>query len=104
VKAAGKVLIDVTAEIIVLSSYETSSSTVKQDVADNISSSLNASALNTTIDVDDVSANAHNVAGLDKITITHFNKTGVSGTVTSIAAGRNEYLAAGTVTVTVKTR
>lgn len=104
VKAAAKVSIDVTAQIIVLSSFETSSSTVKQDVADNISTSLNASALNTTLDVDDVTANAHTVAGLDKITITHFNKHGVSGTVTTISAGKNEYLAAGTITVTVTTR
>jgi hypothetical protein len=103
-KAAEKILIDVTAEIIVLPSYETSSSTVKQDVADNISSSLNATALNTTIDVDDVSTNAHSVAGLDKITITHFNEQGVSGTVTTLIAGKNAYFAAGTINVTVKTR
>jgi hypothetical protein len=103
-KAATKVRVDVTAEIIVLPSYETSSSSVKQDVADNISSSLNATALGTTVDVDDVSANAHSVAGLDKITITHFNRSGVSGTVTTIVAGKNEYIAAGTIEVTVKTR
>lgn len=104
VKAATKVLVDVTAEIIVLPAYETSSATVKQDAADNISSSLSASALNTTADMSDIIAKAYNVEGLDKITITHFNRHNLSGTVTSIVAGKNEYLAAGTVTVTVKTR
>jgi uncharacterized phage protein gp47/JayE len=104
VKAAGEVSVDVTAEIIVLPAYETSSATVKQDVADNISASLNATALKTTVDVSDVIAKAYGVEGLDKITITHFNKHNVTGTVTSIVANRNEYLAAGTVTVTVKTR
>ena len=103
-KASTKVAIDVTAEIIVFPSYETSSASVKQDVADNISSSLNATALGTTIDVDDVSTNAHSVAGLDKITITHFNKHDAPGTVTSVSAAKNEYLAAGTITVTTKTR
>lgn len=104
VKAAKEVAVDVTATIVVLSAYETSSATVKQDVADNISSSLNATALNTTVDVSDIVAKAYNVEGLDKITITRFNKHDVSGTVTSISAGKNEYLAAGTVTVTVTTR
>jgi len=104
VKASTKVPIDVTADIIVLPAYETSSSSVKQDVANNISSSLNATALGTTLDVDDVSTAAHSVAGLDKITITHFNKQGLSGTVTTISAKKNEYLAAGDINVTVKTR
>jgi len=104
VKVAEEVKIDVTAEIIVLPSYATSSDTVKQDVADNISSSLNATALNTTLDVSDIVANAYNVAGLDKITITRFNQQGQSGTVTTVVAGKNQYLAAGTVTITVKTR
>lgn len=104
VKAAEEVKVDVTAEIIVLPSYTTSSDTVKQDVADNISSSLNSTSLNTTLDVSDVVAKAYNVEGLDKITITRFNKHGVSGTVTTVVAGKNQYLAAGTVTVTVKTR
>jgi hypothetical protein len=104
VKAAVEVKIDVTAEIIVLPSYTTSSETVKQDVADNISSSLNSTSLNTTLDVSDVVSNAYNVAGLDKITITRFNRQDESGTVTTIVADKNQYLAAGTVTVTVKTR
>jgi len=104
VKAAGEIAVDVTAEIIVLPAYETSSTTVKQDVADNISASLNATSLNTTVDVSDIIAKAYSVEGLDKITITHFNKHDVSGTVTTIVAGKNEYLAAGTITVTVKTR
>jgi hypothetical protein len=104
VKAAVEVKVDVAAEIIVLPSFATSSDTVKQDVADNISASLNATSLNTTLDASDVVANAYNVAGLDKITITRLNRQGASGTVTTIVAGKNQYLAAGTVSVTVKTR
>jgi hypothetical protein len=104
VKAAIEVRVDTTAEIIVLPAYVTSSSTVRQDVADNISSSLNATALNTTVDVSDIVAKSYGVEGLDKITITRFNKHDVSGTVTSVSAGKNEHLAAGTVTVTVVAR
>lgn len=104
VKGAIEIAVDVTAEIIVLPSYETSSSTVKQDVADNIASSLNSTALNTIVDVSDVIANVYSVAGLDKITITHFNRHDISGTITSVSAGKNEYIAAGTISVTLKTR
>jgi len=103
-KAAMEIPLDVTAEIIVSPSYQTSADTVRQNVADNISSSLNASALGTTIDASDIVANAYNVSGLDKITITRFNRHNVAGTVTTVVAQKNEFCAAGTVTVTPKNR
>lgn len=104
VKSATEIELDVTAEIVVLPSYQTSADTVRQNVADNISSSLNATALGTMIDSSDIVANAYNVAGLDKITITRFNRHNASGTVTTVVAQKNEFFAAGTVTVTLKNR
>lgn len=103
-KAATEIQIDVTATIIVLPSYVSSASSVQQDVANNIANTLNATALNTTVDSSDVIANAYSVAGVDEITVTRFNKHGVMGTVTSISAGKNEYTAAGTITVTLQSR
>lgn len=103
-KAATKIELDVEAIIIVLDDFSNKETTVRQDVTNNISATLNASALGTTLDESDISANAYNVAGLDRIRITRFNRTGVSGTVLSVIAEKNEYLAAGTVTVTVEER
>lgn len=104
VKAATKVELDVTAKIIVASAYKDREETVRQDVADNITATLTASALGTTLDSSDIVTNAYNVAGLDRITITRFNKTGVTGTKLSITADKNQYLAPGTVSVTTEER
>lgn len=104
VKAATKIELDVTAVIIVDSAYKDKQSTVKQDVADNITSTLTASSLGTTLDSSDIINNAYNVEGLDRIRITRFNRTNVSGTKLSITAEKSEYLSAGTVTVTTEER
>jgi hypothetical protein len=103
-KASAKIELDVDAVIIVTDDFSDKETTVKQDVADNIAATLNASALGTTIDSSDVKANAYNVAGLDRIRITRFNKTGVLGTKLSISAQKSEYLASGIVYVEVEER
>ena len=104
VKAATKIELDVTAYIIVSSSYSTLSETVKQNVANNIASTLNATELGTTLDSSDIVDGAYNVDGLDRIRIIKFNKKNTSGSKLSIVAKKDEYLAAGTVTVTVESR
>lgn len=103
-KEAVEITVDVTASIIVLPAFVTSEDTVKQDVADNISASLNAGALGTTLDRSDVENNAYAVEGLDRIVISRFNKSDTAGTVESVSAAKNEHLVAGTVTVTVESR
>jgi hypothetical protein len=103
-KAAAKIELDVDAVIIVTDDFSDKETTVRQDVADNISATLNASAQGTTLDSSDIKANAYNVAGLDRIRITKFNIAGVSGTKLSISAEKSEYLASGTVTVEVEER
>lgn len=104
VKAASKIELDVTAKIVVLPAFKDKKETVRQDVMDNITSTLSATALNTTLDSSDIVNGAYNVAGLDRITITRFNKTNVSGTKISISADKDEYLAPGTIEVTTEDR
>lgn len=104
VKEATKIELDVIAKIIVLPSFESLKENVKQDVSDNISSTLSSVILNTTIDVSDIINNAYNVAGLDRIIITKFNKKDQSGTKNSISAQKNEYFAAGSIIVSVESR
>jgi len=104
VKAAEKVELDVEAYVVVSSAYTENSSTVQQDVADNITATLSANALGTTLDTSDIIDGAYNVDGVDRIRITRFNETNVSGTKISITAQNNQYLAPGTVTVTIEER
>jgi hypothetical protein len=103
-KAATKVELDVWVKIIVSSDFSDKETTVKQDVTDNITSTLSATALGTTLDSSDIMANAYNVAGLDRIRIIGFNKSVESGTTLSVTAEKSEYLAPGTVTVEVEER
>lgn len=103
-KAATKIEVDVSAVIIVSSSYKNQKSTVKQDVSDNITSALTATALGTTIDSSDIINSVYNVQGVDRVRITRFNKTDVLGTKLSITAQKNEYIAPGIVLVTTEER
>ncbi|MFA5048811.1 MAG: baseplate J/gp47 family protein [Patescibacteria group bacterium] len=103
-KAASKIEVDVSAVIIVSNAYKDQKSTVKQDVSDNITSALTATALGTTIDSSDIIDSVYNVQGVDRVRITRFNKTGVLGTKLSIVAQKNEYIAPGIVTVSTEER
>jgi uncharacterized phage protein gp47/JayE len=104
VKAAAKIECDVTAVIIVEPAYKDKESTVKQDVADNITSTLTATSLGTILDSSDIVDNVYNVEGVDRVRITRFNRANVAGTKLSITAEKSEYIAPGTVTVTTEDR
>lgn len=104
IKQAEEIEVDVTAYIVVEPSFSEKTETVKQDVADNISSSLNSEELGSTIDSSDIIDGIYNVAGVDRVRITRFNKTNVSGTKNSITAENNQYIAPGTITVYIEER
>jgi len=104
VKAAVKVEIDVTAYVIVTSDYQDKEETVKQDVSDNISSKLNSEELGTTIDASDIVDSIYNVAGVDRVRITRFNRANVIGTKESITVEGNQYIAPGTIVVEIEER
>lgn len=104
VKSAVAVTIDVQAKIVVSEGFKTRAGIVKQDVMDNITSTLNASSLGTTLDASDLVNSAYNVDGLDRITIIKFNKENTTGTKLSISANKNEYLTAGMISVEVENR
>ena len=104
VKAAAEVDLDVTAYIVVEPSFVDKSETVKQDVADNISSSLSSDELGTTVDSSDISKNIYNVSGVDRVRITRFNRTNVAGTKESISVEGNEYVAPGIIIVNIEER
>lgn len=104
VKAAVEVEVDVTAYVVVEASFENKEETVKQDVADNVSSTLSSDQLGTTLDESDIVNNIYNVAGVDRVRVTRFNVANVSGTKESITVEGNEYIAPGTITVNIEER
>ncbi len=104
VKAAIKIELDVDVKIVVTSAFKNNSSTVKQDVADNIASALSPGSLETIIDGSDIVNSIYNVEGVDRVRLIRFNKTGVSGTKNSILSGKNEYFAPGIITVEIEDR
>lgn len=95
--------IDITVKIVILSEFQDSEDTVIQDSIDTITSFLNANSLGTTVDSSDVVNNLYTVSGIDRVRIINFS-TGDSGNLLSIEAEKNEYLRAGTVTVTAEER
>lgn len=104
VKAATEIQVDVSVSVVVLSSFETRETIVQQDVADNITATLTATALGTTIDSSDIVNSVYDVEGVDRVTVDSFNKSGETGKKLSITASKNEYIAPGTITVTIEER
>jgi len=103
-KASFKVLVDVTMNIVVTTSFENNSEIVKQNVQNAVSSALTATQLGTTVDSSDLVVVAQQIDGVDRARILFFNKADEAGTVLSITAAKNEFLVANDVIVTVETR
>lgn len=103
VKAAIAKAIDVSIKIIILPSQLDQEQTILQDAIDAVTSFLSASSLGSTVDASDVINALYAVSGIDRVQILNFS-SGTSGNVLSITADKNEYLDAGTVTITTEDR
>ena len=104
-KAATRIGIDVDMRIVVTSAFINNTATVIQNVRDIVTAALNANALGTVVDQSDLIDVAYNVDGVDAVRIIYFNKADISGgSVRSIQAQKNQYLAANEVNVTVESR
>lgn len=104
VKAATAVLVDVTMNIVVTPEFVNSSTIVKQNVQDALSSALEAQALGTTIDASDLIQVAYTVTGVDRARVMFFNKADSGGSVLSITAQNNEYIFPNDVIVELESR
>ncbi len=103
-KAAIPLLVNITMNIVVTNDFINSSSIVKQNVQDAVTSALNATALGTTIDSSDLINVAYTVVGVDRARVSYFNKNNIGGSVLSISAQQNEYITANTVIINIETR
>jgi hypothetical protein len=103
VKAAIAKDVDVTIYVVILEEFEDSELTVLQDANDSVTTFLNSDSLGTTIDASDIVNNLYTVNGIDRVQIINFS-SGSSGNKLSISAEKNEYLRAGTVSISATTR
>jgi len=103
VKAAKAKDIDVNIRIVLLSEFTDQEQTVIQDAIDAVTSFLSASSLGTTIDASDVVNVLYTVNGVDRVQVINFSTIN-SGNLLSITAKKNEYLRAGTITITKENR
>lgn len=102
VKSTNSILIDFTASIEVLPEYQKNSKyIVAQNVGDKITSYINNLPLGSAINPSDLINVAYQVNGLDSITITRFNKSGITGNTNKIKALKTQYLQANNVTIKV---
>lgn len=104
VKASTPLLVDVTMNIVVTSDFENSSTIVKQNVLDAITTALQATALGTTIDASDLIQVAYTVTGVDRARVVVFNETDSAGSVLSITAKKNEFIFPNEVVVEIESR
>lgn len=103
IKAAAAKVIDISLLIVLLPEYIEQEQTVKQDSVDAVTSFLNSSSLGTTVDASDVINVLYSVNGIDRVRVINFS-VGDSGNLLSMTADKNEYLSAGTVSITVEER
>jgi hypothetical protein len=106
VKAAKALLVNVTINIVVSNDFiaQNSALIVQQNVQDAVTAALNAKALGTIVDANDLINTAYGVSGVDRARILYFNKNNQAGSVLSIAAQENEFIVANLVNIVIEKR
>lgn len=104
VKSAEPILVDVTMYIVVTEDYKNSSSVVRQNVQDSVTTALTTDLLNQIVDASDLINSAYTVSGVDRARIIYFNKTGSNGSVLSIISQKNQYIVANNVSIVIEER
>ncbi len=104
VKAAQALLIDITMNIVVKTTFQDSASIVLQNVKDRLTTSINTNKLGDIIDGSDLTTVAQGVDGVDRARILFFNQTGKVGQVLSIIAQNNQFFEANNVVVNQESR
>jgi hypothetical protein len=104
VKQAQEVPVDVSMRIVALTTFTGGDTNLIQNVTETVTVFLTSQGLNSTIDNDDIVALVHNVAGVDRVTMTKFNLSGNTGLKQSLSTSRSQYFSAGLIEVVVEDR
>lgn len=103
-KESQKILVDIEMNIVVTAEFINNTTTVKQNVQDAVTSALNANSLGTIVDASDLQTVAAGVGGVDRVRVLFFNKSDEIGSVLSIIAEKNQYIAANEVIINIESR
>lgn len=104
VRAAKLVELNLTMNVVVNANYLSTSTTVLQNLRNQLVSALTSTSLGSTVDQITLINTAQGVQGIDRARILIFNKVGEPGQVLSITANEDEYFAANTITINTETR
>lgn len=104
IKSASAKPVDIEMSVVVSANFTNNTANLQQNLQETITSFLSSNGLNTTVDQSDIIDAAYGVSGVDRVIITKFNESGLTGVVKSIVAGRNEYITSGTIVVNIESR
>jgi len=100
-KSTSSTLIDVTANIEILTEFQKTSIIVAQNVGDKIANYINNLDLGSKLHPSDITTVAYQVTGLDSITIERFNKSTEIGSASVIIGLKNQYMQANNINIKV---
>jgi len=104
VKESPSIKVDIEMNIVLTDDFINNGNTVKQNVQDIVTSTLNSNKLGLTIDSSDLINAAYTIDGVDRVRVLFFNKSDLAGSVLSITAQKNEYIVANDVVINIETR
>lgn len=104
VKEAVSILVDVTMYVVISQDYLTQSSLVVQNLKDALIGAMTITDLGAILDASDLINTAYTVSGIDRVTVSNFNRANVVGQVLSIIAQKNEYFLPNNIVINIESR
>jgi hypothetical protein len=104
VRSAKLILIDLTMNVVINQNFLSTSSTVLQNLRNQLVAALTSTELGQTVDQITLINIAQGVQGIDRARILFFNKTGLPGQVLSITANADQYFQSNTININTETR
>lgn len=104
IKAATAIPVDVSMLVVASTSFQGTNSTLAENIIENLTVFLSSNGLETVVDASDIINATYGTAGVDRVTLTLFNTSGNIGVTKTVSAASNEYITAGTISVTIEER
>ena len=103
-RAAKLVSIDLTMNVVINQNFLTTSTTVLQNLRNQLVTALTSTTMGNTIDQISLINTAQGVQGIDRARILVFNVAGTPGQVLSITANKDQYFQPNTIIINTETR
>ncbi len=104
VRAAKLVELDLTMNVVINANFLSTSTTVLQNLRNQLVSALTTTTLGETIDQISLINTAQGVQGIDRARILFFNETGLPGQVLKVVANEDQYFQPNSITINTETR